>query len=171
MHSHTVRHLTTAAMVGALYAALSIFASVFGFTFGPVQCRFAEALCVMPFFFPETAWGLFVGCLITNLLSPYGFLDILLGSLATLLAGMLTARCRLKWLAPLPPVILNMVLVGGLIAWQQTGFTPAFLPAFFLQGGSIGLGQLLACYGLGSILLWQLPRHPFFREKLPQNRL
>ena len=61
MKKFTVQHLATAAVVGAAYAVLSIFGSVFGVTFGPVQCRFAEALCVLPFFFPETAGGLFVG--------------------------------------------------------------------------------------------------------------
>ena len=88
---HT-RQLTTAAVVGAAYAALSIFGSVFGITYGPIQCRFSEALCVLPFLFPETAWGLFAGCLIANLLSPYGLLDIVVGSLATLLAALITAR-------------------------------------------------------------------------------
>ena len=170
MNHLTTRRVTTAAMTGALYAALSLFGSVFGITFGPVQCRFAEALCVLPFFFPETVWGLFVGCLITNLLSPYGFLDILLGSAATLIAALLTSRCRRKWLAPLPPVLLNALLVGGLIAWQQTGFSAAFLPAFLLQGSCVGLGELLACYGLGSLLLWQLPRHSYFRERIEQRR-
>ena len=171
MKSLSVRHITMAAMVGALYAALALFGSIFGITFGPVQCRFSEALCVLPFFFPETVWGLFVGCLITNVLSPYGVLDMVLGSAATLLAALLTARCRRKWLAPLPPVLVNALLVGGLLAWQQTGFTSAFLPAFLFQGGSVGLGQLLACYGLGSILLWQLPRIRYFRERIPENRL
>ena len=98
MKKFTVQHLATAAAVGAVYAVLSIFGSVFGVTFGTVQCRFAEALCVLPFFFPETVWGLFVGCLITNLLSPYGLLDIVMGSLTTLLAAFLTSRCKNRWL-------------------------------------------------------------------------
>ena len=94
---HT-RQLTTAAVVGAAYAALSIFGSVFGITYGPIQCRFSEALCVLPFLFPETAWGLFAGCLIANLLSPYGLLDIVVGSLATLLAALERLK-KLIWLA------------------------------------------------------------------------
>ena len=92
MKKLTLRHITTAAAVGAVYAVLSIFGSVFGITFGTVQCRFSEALCVLPFFFPETVWGLFVGCLLTNLLSPYGLVDIIVGSLTTLLAAFLTSR-------------------------------------------------------------------------------
>ena len=93
---------------------------------GVVQCRFSEALCVLPFFFPETVWGLFAGCLITNILSPYGLLDLIVGSLATLIAALLTARCRKKWLAPLPPVVLNTLLVGAVIAYEETGLTAAF---------------------------------------------
>ena len=107
MQKLQTQHLTRAAAVGAAYAVLSLFSSVFSLTFGVVQCRFSEALCVLPFFFPETVWGLFAGCLITNILSPYGLLDLIVGSLATLIAALLTARCRKKWLAPLPPVVLN----------------------------------------------------------------
>ena len=108
MKLHT-RQLTCAAIVGAAYAVLSIFGSIFGITYGPIQCRFSEALCVLPFLLPETAWGLGVGCLIANLLSPYGVLDIVVGSAATLLAALLTARCKKKWVwcwptsRPVPP--------------------------------------------------------------------
>ena len=116
MQKLQTQHLTRAAAVGAAYAVLSLFSSVFSLTFGVVQCRFSEALCVLPFFFPETVWGLFAGCLITNILSPYGLLDLIVGSLATLIAALLTARCRKKWLAPLPPVVLNTLLVGDAMA-------------------------------------------------------
>ena len=166
MKKFTVQHLATAAVVGAAYAVLSIFGSVFGVTFGPVQCRFAEALCVLPFFFPETAGGLFVGCLITILLSPYGLLDIVIGSLTTLLAAVLTARCKRKWLAPLPPVVCNGLLVGGMLAWEQVGFTDAFAATFALNAASVALGELLACYGLGSLLLWRLPKISFFKSRM-----
>ena len=57
--------------------------------------------------------GLFLGCLAANLLSPYGALDIIFGSLATLLAALWTQHCRRKWMAPLPPVICNAVIVGA----------------------------------------------------------
>ena len=67
MKHYSVRQLTLAAVIGALYAVLTLTASVFGITYGPVQCRVSEALCVLPFFFPEAKWGLFVGCLIANL--------------------------------------------------------------------------------------------------------
>ena len=169
MKKFPVQHLATAAAVGAVYAVLSIFGSVFGVTFGTVQCRFAEALCVLPFFFPETVWGLFVGCLITNLLSPYGLLDIVMGSLTTLLAAFLTSRCKNRWLAPLPPVVCNGILVGGMLAWEQVGFTGAFGVTFALNAASVALGELIACYGLGALLLWRLPKMPFFKNRMKQK--
>ena len=88
--------------MAALYAVMSYFGNVFGLTYGPIQLRFSEALCVLPFLFPATVPGLFVGCLAANLLSPYGPLDIVVGSLATLIAAVWTSRVRRRWLAPLP---------------------------------------------------------------------
>ena len=152
MKLHT-RQLTCAAIVGAAYAVLSIFGSIFGITYGPIQCRFSEALCVLPFLLPETAWGLGVGCLIANLLSPYGVLDIVVGSAATLLAALLTARCKKKWLAPLPPVLANMVLVGLVLAYEQAGTTAAFWPTYAFNALTVGAGEIVACYGLGMLLL------------------
>ena len=158
MRETGIRRLVRAAIVGGLYAALSLLGSVFGISYGPIQCRFAEALCVLPFLFPETAWGLGVGCLIANILSPYGLLDILIGALTTLGAALLTRRCKSKYLAPLPPVILNGVMVGGLLAFEQVGFTAAFGKAFWWGGCSVLVGEAIACYGLGLLLLRALEK-------------
>ena len=87
MRKFTVRDLTVAAIIAALYAVMGYFGNVFGLTFGAVQIRFAEALTVLPFLFPATAPGLAIGCLITNLLSPYGPIDVVLGTLASVLNG------------------------------------------------------------------------------------
>ncbi|MEG0321211.1 MAG: QueT transporter family protein [Oscillospiraceae bacterium] len=114
MHKFSVRDLTLAAMVAALYAVMSYFGNIFGMTYFGIQFRFAEALTVLPFLFPATAPGLFVGCFIANILSPFGALDIVFGSLATLLAAFLTMKMPSKWLAPLPPVLCNGLIVGGL---------------------------------------------------------
>lgn len=149
----STRDLTLAAAVGAIYVVLGYFGSAFNLTFGVVQCRFAEALTVLPFLNPAAGWGLFVGCIVTNLLSPYGPLDMIFGSLATLVAAQLTARCKNKWLAPLPPVLVNAVVIGGVIAFQEVGFTKAFMAAFGYHALTIGAGEILACYGLGMLLL------------------
>ena len=166
MQKFTVQKLATAGVVGAAYAALALFGSIFGVTYGPIQCRFSEALCVLPFFLPETAWGLGVGCLIANLLSPYGVLDIVVGSAATLLAALLTARCKKKWLAPLPPVVANTVLVGLILAYEQAGTSAAFWPTYAFNALTVGLGEAVACYGLGGLLLWRLDKSKTLRTYL-----
>ena len=164
MRKITVQQLTRAAIVGALYAALTLLASAFGIAYGPIQFRISEALCVLPFLFPETAWGLFVGCWVSNLISPYGALDMVVGSLATLIAALWTAKCRRKWLAPLPPVVCNAVLVGAVLAWQQSGSAETFFPAFTLNALSVGLGEAVVCFGLGLLLLTALEKNSYLRR-------
>ena len=147
------RQLTRAALAGAAYAALSMLGSLAGLSFGPIQCRFAEALTVLPFLFPETAWGLGMGCLIANLLSPYGLLDMAVGTAATLGAALLTRKCRSRYLAPLPPVVCNAVLVGAVLTFEEVGITEKYLKAFWFNACSVAISQAVMCYGLGLLLL------------------
>lgn len=162
----TTRQLATAGIIAALYTVLSLFASVFGIAYGPIQCRFSEALTVLPFFLPEAIPGLFIGCLVTNLMSTVGPLDIIFGSLATLLAALWTRRMPNKWLAPLPPVLCNAVIIGAMIAWYEVGFTSAFAGVFSYNALTVGLGEAVACYVLGLLLLELLPRVPALRGHL-----
>ncbi len=162
MKNNLARRLAFSGIIGALYAALSIFGSVFGLTYGPIQLRFAEALTVLPFLFPETVAGLFIGCFVANLLSPYGVIDMVVGSLATLLAAFLTSRCHHRAAAPLPPVLINAVLIGALLAWQQTGFGDAFMAAFWYNACSIAVSQALVCYILGLLLLRWMEKSKIF---------
>ena len=111
-----------------------------------------------------------VGCFIANLFSPYP-LDILCGTLATLLACLLTQRMPNRWLAPLPPVLCNAVIVGAEVAWFETGFTSAFPAAYAFNAFTVGLGELIACYVLGSILISVLPQVTPLRALIPQKRL
>ena len=90
--------LTLNGVIAAAYAALTLVASAMNLAYGPVQFRFSEALTVLPFLFPGTWPGLFVGCLVANLLSPYGPIDIVIGSLATLLAAIWTEKVDRPWL-------------------------------------------------------------------------
>ena len=163
----TTHQLATAGVIAALYAVLAYFASIFGIAYGPIQCRFSEALCVLPFLFPAATPGLFVGCLVANLLSPYGALDIIFGSLATLLAAVWTQHTHHKWLAPLPPVLCNAVIVGAVISFQETGFTGAFAGAFAYNAVTVGVGEAIACYVLGGVLLTVLPKDPALRRQMP----
>ena len=159
MHRFTTRDLTFAALVAALYAVMGYFANIFGLAFGPVQCRFAEALTVLPFVFPAAAPGLTVGCLITNLLSPYGPLDPVFGTLATAIAAWLTMKMPRWYLAALPPVLVNALILPAMWAWTDVG---AVNTAFWLAYGYSALtfipGEALVCCVLGTLLLKALPR-------------
>ena len=157
MKLHT-KQLPLAALTAAAYAVLSYFGSIFGITYGPIQCRFSEALCVLPFFLPETAWGLGVGCLIANLLSPYGLLDLVVGTLATLLAAVWSGRCRSAWTAAVPPVVCNAVIVGAMLAWESTGFSPAFAALFAYNALTDGNGEAAVGFLLGVPLLRALEK-------------
>lgn len=168
MRRFTTKDLTLAAVLAAVYAALTVLLPVP--QFGPVQCRLAEALTVLPFFFPAATPGLVVGCFIANLFSPYP-LDILCGTLATLLACLLTRRMPSRWLAPLPPVLCNALIVGAEIAWFETGFTAAFPAAYAFNALTVGAGELAACYILGSVLINALPQAAPLRALISEERL
>lgn len=157
MHFDT-KKLTRCALIAAVYVALTMLSNALNLAYGPIQLRFSEAMTVLPFLMPETSWGLFIGCVLSNILSPYGPLDLIVGSAATLLAALLTARCRSKWTAVLPPVICNAVLVGALIAWEQAGTGSAFAPAFAYNALTVGLGEAVACCALGLPLLKMLEK-------------
>ena len=172
MKSIKTRRIVLAAVAAAMYTVLSYFGNIFGITYGGFQCRFSEALTVLPFFFPETTLGLFVGCILTNILSPMGIPDLIFGSLATLLAGLCTAKVRSKWLAPLPPVVFNGLIIGALIGWYEAGgFNSAFPGAFAVNAGLVALGEIVACYGLGTLILLLIPRVKPLRELAADGKL
>ena len=168
MQKFTVRDLTLAALIAAVYAVLTLALPIPAYS--GVQLRVAEAMTVLPFLFPAATPGLFVGCFIANLFSPYP-LDILCGSLATLLACLMTQRAPNRWLAPLPPVLCNMVIVGAEIAWFETGFGPGFWTAYAFNAFTVGLGELIACVVLGELLLSILPKVPVLQPFLQKGRL
>jgi uncharacterized membrane protein len=167
MRKFTTRDLTLAAVVAALYAVLGYFGDIFGLTFGAVQIRFAEALTVLPFLFPATAPGLAIGCLITNLISPYGPLDIVFGTLATAIAAYLTMKMPRWYLAALPPILVNAIILPPIWSWSEVG---AINDAFWVACGFNALtfipGEAIACYVLGTILLKVMPKVGCFRPML-----
>ena len=167
MRKLTTRDLTLAAMVAALYALLGYFGDILSLTFGPVQIRFAEALTVLPFLFPATAPGLALGCLITNLLSPYGPIDVIFGTLATAIAAWLTVKMPRWYLAALPPILVNAVILPPMWAWAEVGaVNAAFWMACGFNAVTFILGEALACYVLGTLLLKALARVEFLRPAM-----
>ena len=156
----TTRKLTAAAVTGAAYAALTMLLAPI--SYGAIQCRVSEVLCILPFFIPCTAWGLFAGCAIANLLSAAGIFDVVFGSLATLLAALLTWRMAKrgmpKWLLPLPSVVFNGLIIGALLVYAYG--VPVSYPLAVLY---VAAGQAVACYVLGMPLMLVLGR---FGKKL-----
>lgn len=168
MRRFTVRDITLAALIAAVYVVLTM-----GLPLPPyagIQLRVAEAMTVLPFLFPAATPGLFVGCFIVNLFSPYS-LDIIFGSAATLIACLMTQRVPNRWLAPLPPVICNAVIVGAEIAWYEAGFGPGFWAAYAFNAFTVGVGELIACVVLGELLLTLLPKVSVLRPFIPEKRL
>lgn len=141
----TTRFVARAAAIGAVYAALTLILAPI--SYGQVQLRVSEALTLLPVLTPAAVPGLFVGCLIANLLGSASALDVIFGSLATLLAALLTRRLRNRSaLAALPPVVMNALIVGGVLSYTLS------LPLFATMGW-VGLGEALACFVLGLPLL------------------
>ncbi len=163
------RTMAQAAVIAALYAALTL--STVQFSFGALQFRAAEALCVLPFFLPKSGvLGLTLGCAIANLFSPFGLLDVVVGSSATLLAALLAAfvarRVKKEALAialvPLGAVLFNGFFIGGEIYFLALQGGEA--ASFWLFCGQILLSQAASCYILGVPLLLMLRRIPYFRQ-------
>lgn len=149
MRNKKIQYLTVSAMIAAVYLALTML--FYAISFSPMQSRLAEALTVLPYFTPLAIPGLFVGCLISNILGGNGIWDIIIGSLATLLSAFLTYkltfnRPRKKWLAPLPPVLINAVVIGAMLSVLYE------LPLFVTML-EVGVGQIIACYVAGFPLM------------------
>ncbi len=143
-----IRFIVEAAVIAAMYAALTI--AIPGGS-GQIQVRVSEALTVLAFFTPAAVPGLFVGCMAANIFVGAGPYDIVFGSLATLLAAWLTRKMPVKYLAPLPPVIINAVVVAFVLKLT------ANLPILVTMG-FVALGEVIACYGLGYPLLLLLEK-------------
>lgn len=141
--------LTRAAMVAAIYAALTMVLAPI--SYGPLQFRISEAMTVLPWLYPEAVPGLFLGCLVANLFGGNGLLDIIFGSMATLAAALLSRRIKKTWLVPLPPVLINALVIGAMLSYVLN------LP-FWLTAAEVGLGQIGSCYVLGLPLLIFLNR-------------
>ena len=144
--------IVRSAVIAALYAALTL--ALYPISFGAVQFRVSEALTLLPIVMPEAIPGLFVGCLVSNLIGSATPWDIIFGSLATLIAAILTyATRRNKILAAFWPVICNTVIVGLVLALTLN------LPVF-LTMGEVGLGELVVVYTVGMAMLAALKRVP-----------
>lgn len=143
------KQVSIAGAVAAAYFVITITPGISAISYGPLQIRIAEALTVLPFIYPATIGGLFVGCFLANLFGPVGIEDIIFGSFLTLVAAYftyLTRKTGRALLAPLPPVVINAF---GVSAYLYAFFKIPYWSAVIY----IAVGELIACYFLGYPLL------------------
>lgn len=158
------RSLVFSALVAALYVVFSL--PMMSFGFGAVQFRLSEVLTILPYFSFASVPGLFVGCLLTNIMGVASGLtsglDIIFGSLATLLAASASYFLRKrKWLVPLPPVVINALIIGLMLYLTIFSSMPLWMNIAY-----VALGQAVVCYGLGMPMLFLIEKSKLF-EKLP----
>ena len=163
MNKKNIYLLTQAAMIAALYVVLTFIANAFGLANYSVQVRFSEALTILPFFTPAAIPGLFIGCLISNILTGCSIPDIIFGSLATLIAAFGTWKLRgigNVFLSPLPPILANTIIVPFVLRYAY-GIRPLWLS--FL---TVGAGEIISCGILGLLLAFTLNKYraQIFRE-------
>ena len=143
-----IKPLIRGAAIAAIYAVLCVVTQPI--SFGPMQLRFAEALTLLPFVFPEAVWGVTIGCLIANLFGGT-ILDVIFGTLATFLAAVVTRKAKSIWLAPLPPILFNAVIVGAVIAFNT--YTEPSIAVISTTCLLIGASQGIVCYIVGIPLM------------------
>ena len=156
----SVLFLAQGAMIAAIYVVLTLVFSPF--SYGEVQVRISEALTILPLFTPAAIPGLFVGCLISNILGGCVLPDIIFGSLATLIGaiGTYMLRRQNKFLAPLPPIIANVLIVPFVLRYAYQ--VPLPIPFMML---TVGIGEVISCGVLGMVLHTALNkyRHTIFK--------
>ncbi len=168
MKKNRIYKLTQAAVIAAVYVILTFVASSLGLSSGVIQVRLSEALTILPYFTPVAIPGLFIGCLVSNLLTGCMPLDVIFGSIATLLGAIgtyfigawshknmnpATAKA-LMWMTPLPPIIANTLIVPHILA-----FVYRFKGSISYFMLTVGIGELISCGLFGLLLLFTLRKY------------
>lgn len=156
-----VKYITQAAIIAAIYAVLTLV--TWQFSSYAIQVRVAEALCVLILYTPAAVPGMFVGCLIGNLFMGT-WADVLFGSMATLLAAVITSRIppKAKYIYPLPTVIINTLVVPFILYYgygiTSMGNTTGTVATLLIMALSVFLGEVVACFVIGLPLMKLLGR-------------
>ena len=147
--------LAQGAMIAAMYVALTLVSNAFGLASGVIQVRISEALTILPYFTPAAIPGLFVGCLISNIIAGGVIWDVIFGSLATLIGAVVTYWLRkYKWLAPVPPIVSNMLIIPFVLRYAYGA-----PDALWFMMLTVGAGELISAGVLGMLLLLGLEPH------------
>ncbi|MCD7735431.1 MAG: QueT transporter family protein [Lachnospiraceae bacterium] len=153
--SRSVLLLTHAALIAALYVVLTFLANELGLANGNIQVRFSEALTILPFFTPAAIPGLYIGCLLANILTGCALPDIIFGPVATLIGALGTCalRSHSKWLAPVPPIVANAIVVP-LVLLYGYGIRPLWFSFV-----TVTIGEVISCGVFGMVLLFALSKY------------
>lgn len=152
------KKLLYSAVIAAIYVVLTYIASLMGLSSGAVQLRFSEALTILPIFIPEAVYGVFIGCVISNLLTGSIIWDIIFGSLATLIAAILTRKFRKN--IPLAfsfPIIMNTLVVPPIVYFLYRAEGTLILTYF-----TVFLGEFISVCVFGTILYKSLIKTKIF---------
>ncbi len=154
--------LTRSALIAALYVALTCISGALGLASGVIQIRISEALCVLPALMPSATFGVTLGCLIYNVFFSGNPLDMIFGTLATLLGALGATLFKKKpYLASIPTILSNILIIPFVIALGTSDGSLASVPFYML---TIGIGEVTACGIFGSVLIGALKKHKFFRR-------
>ena len=160
----SARYIFTAALIASLYAALTYVSSAFGLAYASLQFRLSEALNILAAFTPAAIPGLTIGCVISNITSPFGVVDIILGALATFLSTILIRMiskqdsCLAPFLMSLPPALLNGLIVG----FESALFADdgALITIFLISAIQVFVSEIVVCLALG------IPLYNLLKNKL-----
>lgn len=159
----STRFMTRGALIAALYVCLSYVSTIFGLSSGAIQFRISEALCILPVFMPEAIPGLFIGCIVSNIVAGCVPWDIVFGSIGTLLGAlgayaMRSLPNRYKWAATVPNLISNMVIVPLVLM-----FAYGVDSGFFLLSLSVGIGEAVCGVIGGTVLYYSMQNIRLFK--------
>ena len=147
-----VRFITLSAIIAALYVVLTLISAAFGLSSGVIQVRISESLCILAFFTPAAIPGMTIGCLVSNLITGANILDVVFGTLATLLGvyGGYLIREK-KWLITLPTILANTIIIPLVIVYGF-GVTDVALPLVAL---SVCIGEIISAgiFGMGLLAI------------------
>ena len=152
-NNKTVYFMTYGAMIAAIYVALTmLFAPI---SFGPVQFRISEALCILPFFTPAAVPGLAIGCLLSNIFCGAMMPDVIFGTLATLIGAVGSYALRKnKWLVCIPPIAANALIIPFVLRFAYGA--EDLIPYMML---TVGIGEVLAVGFLGNAFMLALDKY------------
>ena len=155
--NNKIRNLVQSALIASLYVVLTLIARALGLDSGAIQVRFSEALCILPYFTAAAVPGVFIGCLLSNIILGNVFWDIIFGGIATLIGAYAAYHLRRrKWLVPVPTILSNTIIIPFILRFAYG--IPGSIAYFIV---TVGAGEIISCGIIGMILLTALEKHRY----------